>query len=67
MHTHSTGDLHRIGRIIQLIKLHRQGCSPMSLCLSRDQYLKYYLSAGDWAFWQALKTEEADLAPPLVN
>ncbi|AUD03447.1 hypothetical protein [Spirosoma pollinicola] len=58
MHTNSTTDFDRIGRIIRLIKIYRQGETPMALCLSREQYLKYYLSASDWIFWQALKVDE---------
>lgn len=59
MSTYSTKDYERIGRIIQLIKLHRQGQTPMAMYLSQEQYLKYYLSASDWLFWQALKAHES--------
>ncbi|WP_461130637.1 hypothetical protein [Spirosoma aerophilum] len=66
MSTYSTKDYERIGRIIQLIKLHRQGQTPMAMCLSQEQYLKYYLSAGDWLFWQALKADESPDSLPIV-
>ncbi|GAB4044994.1 hypothetical protein [Spirosoma jeollabukense] len=58
MHTYSTHDFDRIGRIIRLIKIHRQAETPMALCLNREQYLKYYLHTSDWAFWQALQADE---------
>lgn len=51
----ATEDLKRIGRIIQLIKIHRRGQTIMSQPLSQEQYLKYYLSLDDWAFWQKLQ------------
>jgi hypothetical protein len=66
MHTYSTTDFDRIGRIIRLIKIHRQAQTPIALCLSRDQYLKYYLSASDWAFWQGLKADELPHSSPLL-
>lgn len=58
MPTYSTMDFDRIGRIIRLVKLHRQGETPLAMCLSREQYLKYYLPTSDWEFWQALQAVE---------
>lgn len=51
-------DIARIVRIIRLIKLYRQQRSPDAIYLSRDEYLRYYLSSDDWAFWQRIKEED---------
>ncbi|WP_461073345.1 hypothetical protein [Spirosoma horti] len=61
MPTYSTTDFDRIGRIIRLIKRHQQAQTSMALWFSREQYLKYYLQPGDWAFWQAIKADQVPI------
>jgi hypothetical protein len=51
-------DTKRIRRIAELISAYRQQQTPIARFLTRDEYLKYYLSPADWVFWQQVKDEQ---------
>lgn len=51
-------DTKRIRRIVELIGIYRLQQTPMSRYLTRDEYLKYYLSPADWTFWERVENDQ---------